>query len=311
MVNLMGSDYLRYPLFCYLNNTKIESISNFFRLSLVAMKKYIILFLFPPFLPGRFRSHASQRETISAPRKTFLRKQKEEHNLGIILIGMSTLFIICQSFKIVPDLYELIWCNPSGSGGQCEMPGVIKIIIRLSHLLVCVNSSANFLIYYLNGRKFRIAWLETYGRCFGYKRNGGDETQLQHQHSQYQSNYATVTTRLTTTNNHEAIELMQTTLSVNGGRRSTKRFGGGSGGNGSSGGSGGSSAEHRLLDRHISCDTEMTTDSPGRASMNGLLSPSCAVSRSNSVRIEMHGGGSGGGGSGSGSGKKKNNHLYD
>ena len=33
----------------------------------------------------------------------------------------------------------------------------------MSHLLVCFNSSTNFLIYYLNGEKFRRAWVETYG----------------------------------------------------------------------------------------------------------------------------------------------------
>ncbi len=40
---------------------------------------------------------------------------------------------------------------------------------RMSHLLVCFNSSTNFLIYYLNGEKFRRAWVETYGSwcdCF-------------------------------------------------------------------------------------------------------------------------------------------------
>ena len=196
---------------------------------------------------------------------------------------MSTLFIICQSFKIVPDLYELIWCNPSGSGGQCEMPGVIKIIIRLSHLLVCVNSSANFLIYYLNGRRFRIAWLETYGHCFGCQPTG-DTNELQLQRSQYQGSTAPMSTRLNA-NNHETIELMQTNVNVNG--RRSPRFGN-------------AGSDHRLLDRHISCDT-VVTDSPGRTSITGRLNPSCAVSRSNSVRIEMHGG----------SGKKKNNHLYD
>ena len=34
---------------------------------------------------------------------------------------------------------------------------------RMSHFLVCLNSSTNFLIYYLNGEKFRRAWVETYG----------------------------------------------------------------------------------------------------------------------------------------------------
>ena len=39
---------------------------------------------------------------------------------------------------------------------------VINGIIRLSHFLVCLNSSANFLIYYVYGSKLRNTWLETY-----------------------------------------------------------------------------------------------------------------------------------------------------
>ena len=30
------------------------------------------------------------------------RRQKEEHSLGVILVGMSALFIVCQSIKMIP-----------------------------------------------------------------------------------------------------------------------------------------------------------------------------------------------------------------
>merc|ERR1712141_761528 len=107
---------------------------------------------------------------VQRPRRTFTKKQMEEHNLGIILIAMSSLFIICQSFKIIPDMYEMIQCNRLGTLGQsCEMKGpVINAILRLSHLLVCVNSSANFLIYYTRGEKFRRAWIDTFGAFWCY-----------------------------------------------------------------------------------------------------------------------------------------------
>ena len=52
-----------------------------------------------------------------------------------------------------PDLYEVIWCTEFGN--ECEMPAAIDMFIRVSHLLVCFNSSANFVVYYLNGEKFR------------------------------------------------------------------------------------------------------------------------------------------------------------
>ena len=31
--------------------------------------------------------------------------------------------------------------------------------------MVCFNSSANVIVYYLNGKKLRDAWIETYGNC--------------------------------------------------------------------------------------------------------------------------------------------------
>jgi hypothetical protein len=52
-----------------------------------------------------------------------------------------------------------------GQGCASTKNPVINVIIRLSHFLVCLNSSANFLIYYLNGEKFRRAWVDAYGQC--------------------------------------------------------------------------------------------------------------------------------------------------
>ncbi len=52
---------------------------------------------------------------------------------GLILIGMSSLFIFCQSFKIIPDLYELVVCNHAGNlGHNCAISKVpaMNIITR-------------------------------------------------------------------------------------------------------------------------------------------------------------------------------------
>ena len=73
------------------------------------------------------RSCQIWQSLVQRPRRTFTKKQMEEHNLGIILIAMSSLFIFCQSFKIIPDLYELIQCNHVGSlGHNCEMKGPVS-----------------------------------------------------------------------------------------------------------------------------------------------------------------------------------------
>jgi len=109
----------------------------------------------------------------SQARRTFKKKQQEEHKLGLILVGMSALFIFCQSFKIVPDMHEMIVCNRLRTMGQnCGFSKslTITVIVYISHFLVCLNSSANFLIYYLNGEKFRKAWVEVYGGCLFWKK---------------------------------------------------------------------------------------------------------------------------------------------
>ena len=88
-------------------------------------------------------------------------RQRQEHKLGILLVSISILFISCQSFKIIPDLYEVMYCPERGTE-NCQVTDFINHCITLSHLLVCFNSSANFVIYLLGGEKFRRVWCETY-----------------------------------------------------------------------------------------------------------------------------------------------------
>ena len=119
--------------------------------------------------PSETKNNVNKTRKTKVQKKHFLRKQQEEHSLGIILILMSILFVICQSLKIVPDMYEIIVCKPAAaqeqqsSSEQCEFPPIISQLTEISHLLVCINSAANFLIYYCAGAKFREAWLDTYG----------------------------------------------------------------------------------------------------------------------------------------------------
>ena len=110
-------------------------------------------------------------EPLPTFQEACFKKQKEEHSLGLVLVGISLVFILCQLIKVVPDLYEILACDKSANG-RCKMPIVMDIFIRISHLLVCFNSSVNFAIYYLNGKKLRKAWIDTYG-FFGRKKRGG------------------------------------------------------------------------------------------------------------------------------------------
>ena len=82
-------------------------------------------------------------------------KQRREANLGTVLILISILFIVCQSVKIFPDIYEVLFCRIGSSGlnsvGNCKNNSAIDIVIDLSHLMLAINSSVNVIIYTLRG----------------------------------------------------------------------------------------------------------------------------------------------------------------
>ena len=45
----------------------------------------------------------------------------DDKNLTVVLVAMSVLFVVCQSLKIIPDLYEIFACQKENSQGlQCQ-----------------------------------------------------------------------------------------------------------------------------------------------------------------------------------------------
>ena len=71
---------------------------------------------------------------------------------------------------------------------------MINAILRLSHLLVCVNSSANFLIYYARGEKFRRAWIDTFGAFWCYCcANKSENNRAQNSQTDFRTNATIIT----------------------------------------------------------------------------------------------------------------------
>lgn len=103
--------------------------------------------------------------------------QKEEIKSANVVVGIVLMSILCHIWKIVPDLYEAIQKMSSHSGDnnnvtfipipncsvqspENEVPALdIEMIIDTSHLLVGINSAANFFLYYLLRKNFRAATL--------------------------------------------------------------------------------------------------------------------------------------------------------
>lgn len=84
-------------------------------------------------------------------------RQRREANLGIVLVSISVLFILCQSVKIIPDLYEVVTCRLVKIG-FCGHNQVIDSLIDISHLLLAINSSVNVIIYTLRGNTYLVAF---------------------------------------------------------------------------------------------------------------------------------------------------------
>ena len=91
-----------------------------------------------------------------------------EINLAITLIAISLLFIICQSVKLIPDVYEMIHCDHfelADKDRVCIVPRFIDFCVSVSNLFCCINSAGNFMLYMLRGKKFRDAFIKMYCQC--------------------------------------------------------------------------------------------------------------------------------------------------
>ena len=70
------------------------------------------------------------------------RRVGQHFTLGKTLISVSILYLCCHSLKLVPDMYEFIWCQKLTlkiNDVACETNVVIEILISLSNLLMCIT----------------------------------------------------------------------------------------------------------------------------------------------------------------------------
>ena len=80
-----------------------------------------------------------------------------EHREAKILMSIVVVFVVCQSFTIVADTYEALSCiNQNAS--VCRSNDLIENIIDISHFMLSINSSVNFLLYVVHAKIFRDAF---------------------------------------------------------------------------------------------------------------------------------------------------------
>ena len=79
-----------------------------------------------------------------------------------ILKGMVAVFVFCQCFTIVADVYELI-CTIGMSGpNRTRCPSNIHIenLINVAHFMLSINSSINFIFYMVNINGFQKSFVK-------------------------------------------------------------------------------------------------------------------------------------------------------
>ena len=120
---------------------------------------------------SEFRQN-SQNEGTQNQKKT-----KLEVEMAITLAAISMMFVLCQSIKLIADVYEQSVCDyfkiargEKESKSKCNPPTHIDVATCFGNLFVCINSAANFLMYMVKGKKFRDAFCQTYFLC-GPKNN--------------------------------------------------------------------------------------------------------------------------------------------
>ncbi len=64
-------------------------------------------------------------------------QQHQQHSQNArlirVLVGISLLFVCCQSLKTVPDVYEMTVCSSLGAAERCEEPDAIRAIVKVTY----------------------------------------------------------------------------------------------------------------------------------------------------------------------------------
>ena len=83
----------------------------------------------------------------------------DDHREARILMSIVVVFVVCQSFTIVADCYEALSCI-NQDADVCLSNDHIENIIDVSHFMLSINSSVNFLLYVIHAQVFRDAFIK-------------------------------------------------------------------------------------------------------------------------------------------------------
>lgn len=138
------------------------------KLFIIELIPYVLVLVLNTIMIVKIRSSAkAQQEMTQQTREN----NKRETNMALVLVCIVIMFIVCQSIKIVPDLWEALVCTQEPNG--CGATYSIEVLISVSVVANAINSASNFGIYMLRGNKFRRVAKKTLRSWFGLKTNDG------------------------------------------------------------------------------------------------------------------------------------------
>ncbi|TRY77986.1 hypothetical protein TCAL_14009 [Tigriopus californicus] len=88
----------------------------------------------------------ARRDTNLSSHEPAINKNREKR-MGYISLWIVWLFLFCHIWKLVPTAYEVIMSKDDIGLEIADWPHWVEIIEKLSHTLITLNSSVNFLIY--------------------------------------------------------------------------------------------------------------------------------------------------------------------
>ena len=92
--------------------------------------------------------------------KETMLQQRKLNDQTKILTWMVIVFVFCQCFTIIPDIYDFLCVVFSFS---CVPPNLhIDNLIYMGHFMLALNSSVNFIFYILHIKAFRKQFVQVY-----------------------------------------------------------------------------------------------------------------------------------------------------
>ncbi len=85
-------------------------------------------------------------------------RRKKEDNLAAIFMGFIVVFLVCHLPRLLLNIHELVTIRHAmlcQENGFYPFPLWSHLVICISHLLLCLNSATNILIYCCLSSKFR------------------------------------------------------------------------------------------------------------------------------------------------------------